>query len=810
MSSATPASRTRSTPWPLPAAEERVTDAFARLPAPLTPLVGRRLEVEAAATMLRQGARLLTLTGPGGVGKTRLAIEVAASVAGAFPDGVAFVELAPVRNPSLVATAVGQAMGFGAWDQLLAGAGPVAVLRDSKDHLLVLDNFEHVLDAAPFVAELLAACPGLRVLTTSRIPLRISGERLLLVMPLGLPDAAAGDQDGPSLEAVGASEAVALFVQRARAVAPGFVLAETNAEVVAEICRRLDGLPLALELAAVRTRVLSPAALLARMERRLPLIAEGSRDQPDRLRTMDDAITWSHDLLCPAEQILFRRLAVFSGGFTLEAAVVVGRNPEDTAVGNEASLIDTLEALIDQGMVMATGQTRAGMAKPRFRMLETVREYAVERLAEGGDEASMRAAHAEYYLRWVEEIAPDLMEGRHLAALLDGLEGEHANLQVALEHLIETGNANASARLAGGLAPFWLFHSHRGEGRRWLDRVMELGQEMSVPPAVWVRVVGGAAVLAFAQADYGPAEALAKAELALWDELGDRWGGATALNLLGAVARAQGAFDQAAERCEDALGRFREAGDPARVALSQCNLGILAYWRGDFERATTLLEEAIDSYAEAGDLFAYGIAVALSDLGLVSCDRGDHARAASLFAESLGHWRVVGTREGLVDWLTRVATLAVAVAQPQHAPRLFGAAEAVSETIGYALEGPERTRHGRAMATARRALGDLDFARLWEEGRELSAAQAVEQAGPLLAALATTSAVTTGKAAPGALTKRERDILRLVVEGRTDKAIADQLQISHRTASRHVARVLAKLGVASRAEAAAVVRSGLV
>jgi predicted ATPase len=543
----------------------------------MTPLVGRRSEVAAAAAMLRQGVRLLTLTGPGGVGKTRLAIEVAASVAGAFADGVAFVELAAVSDPSLIATAIGQTLGIQAGGELPIGADLVAGLRDRHDLLLVLDNFEHVLDAAPFVAELLARCPGLRVLATSRTPLRISGERLLPVPPLGVPDAISDTRRAGPLAAVAASEAVTLFVQRARAGATGFDLTEANAETIAEICRRVDGLPLALELAAARARVLSPAALLARLEPRLPMLADGARDQPERLRTMRAAIAWTHDLLCAAEQKLFRRLAVFAGGFTVEAVEFVGRDTSDPAVMEETSTLDTLEALVDQGMVTRMGHTCGGATKPRFRMLETVREFALERLAAGGDGAATRAAHAEYYLGWVEGIAPDLKEGRHLAPLLDGLEVEHANLRAALEHLIETGDAEASARLAGSLAPFWLFHSHRGEGRRWLARVLALGPGTSVPPTVWVRAVGGAAVLAFAQADYEPAAALAATELALWDELGDRWGGATALNLLGAVARAQGAFDQATVWCEDALDRFREAGDPARVALSLCNLGILAY-----------------------------------------------------------------------------------------------------------------------------------------------------------------------------------------------------------------------------------------
>ncbi len=673
------------------------------LPRPLTPFLGREQEIaEIVAQMSRPEVRLLTLTGPGGVGKTRLAIRMAEKLAPRFADGVAYVSLASVIDTARVLPSIAQALGVRRGGDRPVGERLVAALRDQQ-LLLVLDNFEHLLPAAVLVTDLLATCKGLTILTTSRAVLRLSGEHIFPVPPLSLPDPAGGATAAEASRA----EAVQLFVVQARAAAPSFELTDENAGAVSEVCQRVDGLPLAIELAAARVPVLPPRVLLTRLERRLPLLTGGSRDVPDRLRTMQSAIAWSYDLLTPAEQALLRRLSVFVGGFTIEAAesmtgdaVQLQPRTPTTAPQPEAAaapptstptMLDGLMALVDQSLVRRV-DAPTGDAEPRFAMLETIREYGLERLATGGEEATARDAHAAYYLSYVERIEADLYGGRGLVRLLDALEVEHPNLRAALTHLGETAETEASLRLAGALAPFWLFHSHRGEGRGWLKLALDRarGAAAAAPRA---KAVGGAAILAFSQGDYGRAAELAEESLTLRQDQGDNWGIATALNLLGAVERGRGDYDLAALRFEAALALFEETGDTGWIALARGNLGILAFWRGDLEQATALLEDAVALYRQAGDLYAYGAAATLSDLALVSCDRGDHTRAAALFAESLTRWREVGTKEGLADWLARVAVLAAERGQFAQAVRVFGAAESLCEAIGYAFELPARARH---------------------------------------------------------------------------------------------------------------------
>ena len=803
-----------SSPITLLARRER--HPTARVPTPLTPLVGRQREIAVVRELLRQPeVRLVTLTGPGGIGKTRLAVHVAAELADSFADGAAFVDLAAISDPDLVLPTVAQALGLREAANLSPGAQLASYLGEQR-LLLVLDNLEHVAEVAPRLATLLAACRGLKLLTTSRLVLRLSGEHAFPGPPLTLPDRVDGSRRWPPLAELAKTEAVALFVQRARAADPSFGLTEANAPTVADVCARLDGLPLAIELAAVRTRLLSPEALLARLSDRLRLLTGGARDAPERLRAMRDAIAWSHDLLSPAERTLFRRLAVFAGGFTLDAAEgVVGAAGE---LGLD--VLDGIGVLIDQSLLRRKESADSGgYPEPRFAMLETVREYGLERLAASGEAAATRDAHAAFCLALAEPPDPTRSAGAQDEHWLRRLDAEHDNFRAALAWLAGVDAGERLLRLATALTWFWYRHGHLREGAEWLDRALAAcppGSE-DAAPALWLRALGEAGTLAWELGDYPRAVDWLEAGLALARADGDRAESGRALLNLGVAAEKQGNDDRAAAHYAEALALFREAGDRAGAAIALINLGDTAYRQGDDARSAALSDEALTLSRELGDRLY--TALALGNLGQLALERGDTAEARARFAEALALSSQMGDGWGIADALAGLAGAAALAGQPARAARWLGAAQAHCDAIGTPSV-PHHRQFARAMAAAQTRLSVPAFSAAWATGHALSLEQAAaeatdpaywgelggEQEKPSQEATAAARSTSTA-----GLTERELAVLRLLVAGRTDREIAEVLFISRRTAQGHVAGIFAKLGVRTRTAAAtAALAAGIV
>jgi non-specific serine/threonine protein kinase len=738
---------------------------------------------------------LVTLVGPGGIGKTRLGLQVAVELIPHFESGAWVVELAYIDDPALLSQGVASTLG-------LREAPDRPLLEDlvgflqAKQILLVLDNCEHLHRAcAQFVHELLAFCPRVHILVTSRESLHIAGEATWPVPPLGLPDLA----NLPPMEELVRYESVRLFVDRAERVFPLFSITKENAPAIAEVCHRLDGLPLSIELAATWVRVLSVSQIVDRLDDRLTLLASADQTVPARQRTLEAALDWSYDLLSERERLLFQRLSVFAGGFDLQAAETVcsgnGLEPEE--------ILDLLSHLIDKSLVMVE---RKEAQERRCRLLATVQQYANMHLEAAGDQALWRDRHLSWCLALAERARPSIW-GAAGQSSLARLDSEQDNLRTALQWSIESGAADEALRLAAALGWYWYVHANLHQGRYWLKQALAASE--GAGSASRASALNAAGALAVLQNDHERATELLQEAVRL--DCASRCSRVAAWSLqeLGLAAHYGGRYARAEERFAYSMSLFREMGDEVGIASVLLYQGIAAHYQGSEARAEALLLESLPSLQGAGD--AVGTARALHGLGLVARRQGDLERARAFFQEALQIAHGRGARLEIAQCIEGLAGVACQKGQAHRAARLFGSAEGLRDVIGTDLPNGHQSDHVRDIEVLRSQMAEQTFTEMWSAGRKLALEQAVAYAleeedrnrATQLPGARPLTELQMAKRRYGGLTAREREVAALVTQGLSNSAIAAELFVTIRTVEAHITHILRKLGYSSRAQIAA-------
>jgi len=751
-------------------------------PAPTTPLIGRASALaDLRALLAQQRTRLLTLTGPGGTGKSRLALELAYEIGSGYTN-LWFVDLTTIREPELVSGAIARAVGVQE-----TGIRPLAThlqeILQAQPGLILFDNFEQVMDAAGVVDDLLRACPDLVAVVTSREALGLRSERVYLVEPLSVPHTS----DLADLTALRQVPSVMLFEERARARRASFQLTDDALPAVASICARLDGLPLAIELVAAQVGVLTPAAILTRLEARAPLLGPAHRDLPERHQTLEATVAWSNDLLDPNEQAVFRRCGVFSGGFSAAAA--------DAVCG--PGTLSVLAQLVAKSLVRSSDDTGP---EPRFWMLETIRKYALDQLQVVDELAEVRARHAGYFIECAEQLQAAL-RGPDMAATLDALARDYGNFRAVFQWALETDELTSGLRLANALYRFWVARGHLSEARGWLESA--LARSQAVPAATRAAALSAGGVMAAMQHDHERAIGSFRESLELWETLGDQGRVAGALLNLGIEAHITGRVDQAQRHLERAQELFVAVGDRSGQARAVASRARIAREQGDLTRARQLAEESLGLFQAVGDLF--GSAQQFANVGHVRLALADRPAAAEAFRQALVTWRSIGNTLDVAECLEGVAAV-LANGQARRAAQLLGAAEALRETSGALVAAVDLSRYAALVTRVKGLLRDDTFAAAWRGGREMAIDEAMDLAlrDDAVAAPADVDGV-------GSLSPREVDVAKLIANGSSNRDIADVLVVSVKTVETHIQHIFRKLNVKARSEVAVwAARNGLI